>query len=160
LAGVQARVVPADTTHITDLVRLYRGLEAELTALKPIWRPSDGLPEPVEVSLGEIVEDKGWLAYVAEIDDLAVGFLLAVDEELLTQAEGRRVGSIRFIYTDADVREVGVGEAMIRRYLDDARSRGIALFDAHVSPGHRLSKNFFEAHGFKARSIVMHRDES
>ncbi|HUG75093.1 MAG TPA: GNAT family N-acetyltransferase [Acidimicrobiia bacterium] len=157
---MQARVVPADTTHVTDLVRLYRGLEGELTALKPIWRLSDGLPEPVEVSLAEIVEDKAWQSYVASIDEVIVGFLLARDEELLPQADGRRVGSLRFIYTDADVREVGVGEAMIERYLADARSRGITLFDAHVSPGHRLSKNFFEAHGFKARSIVMHREES
>jgi ribosomal protein S18 acetylase RimI-like enzyme len=159
LAVVQARVVPADATHISDLVGLYRGLEAELTALKPIWRLSDGLPEPVEGALAEIVGDQGWQSYVASIDGVVVGFLLARDEELLPQAEGGRVGSVRFIYTDRDMREVGVGEAMIRRYLDDARSRGIALFDAHVSPGHRLSKNFFEAHGFKARSIVMHREE-
>lgn len=157
---MQARVVPADTSHVDDLVRLYRGLEAELTALKPIWRLSDGLPEPVETSLTEIVENEDWLSYVASIDDLIIGFLLARTEELLPQAEGRRVGSVRFIYTDSEAREVGVGEAMIRRYLDDARSQGVVLFDAHVSPGHRLSKNFFEAHGFKARSIIMHRDES
>lgn len=157
---MHARVIPADITHITDLVRLYRGLEAELTALKPVWRLAEGLPEPVEASLAEVVDDDAWQSYVAVLDDLVVGFLFARDEELLPQAGGSHVGSVRFIYTDADVREVGVGEALIGRYLTDARNRGIALFDAHVSPGHRLSKNFFEAHGFKARSIVMHREES
>jgi ribosomal protein S18 acetylase RimI-like enzyme len=156
---VQPRVVRADPTHVSDLVRLYRGLEAELTALKPIWRLTEALPEPVEVTIADLVADDAWDSYIATIDDLVVGFLMARDEALLPQGDGRLVGSIRFIYTDTDIREVGVGEALIGRYLADARSRGVALFDAHVSPGHRLSKNFFEAHGFKARSIVMHREE-
>jgi hypothetical protein len=29
-------------------------------------------------------------------------------------------------------------------------------FDAAVPPGHREAKNFFEQHGFSARSITMH----
>jgi len=36
------------------------------------------------------------------------------------------------------------------------RAEGLRLFDARVSPGHRAAKNFFEAHGFSARLIVMH----
>ena len=32
-------------------------------------------------------------------------------------------------------------------------------FDVRVLPGHRLAKNFFEANGFSARLIVMHRDD-
>jgi hypothetical protein len=39
------------------------------------------------------------------------------------------------------------------------RDRGITKFDAHVLPGHRLAKNFFEAGGFAARSITMHHDD-
>jgi hypothetical protein len=40
------------------------------------------------------------------------------------------------------------------------RQRGISLFDAYVLPGHRLVKNFFEAGGFSARSIIMHHDDA
>lgn len=156
---MQPAVLRADAVHLPELLTLYRGLEAELSALKPMWRLADGLAEPLDETLAAIVADDAWQSYVATIDGLVVGFLLARDEDLLPQAEGRRVGAVRYIYTDADVREVGVGEAMIDRYLTDARQRGIRSFDAHVSPGHRLSKNFFEAHGFKARSIVMHREE-
>jgi L-amino acid N-acyltransferase YncA len=88
-----------------------------------------------------------------------VGFLLARDEELLPHADGRQVAAVRLIFTVADAREVGVGEAMIELFLTEAVERGIQEFDAHVSPGHRASKNFFESNGFKARSIVMHRSD-
>ena len=43
--------------------------------------------------------------------------------------------------------------------MDDYRAMGHHLFDAHVLPGHRLAKNFFEAGGFSARTIVMHHSD-
>ena len=54
---------------------------------------------------------------------------------------------------------MAVGEVMRNLALDDLRQLGITKFDAHVLPGHRLAKNFFEAGGFSARSIVMHHDD-
>jgi hypothetical protein len=48
---------------------------------------------------------------------------------------------------------------MRERALSILRERGITKFDAHVLPGHRLAKNFFEAGGFSARSIIMHHDD-
>ena len=45
------------------------------------------------------------------------------------------------------------------KLMDDFRASGHTLFDAHVLPGHRLAKNFFEAGGFSARSIIMHHDD-
>ncbi len=75
---------------------------------------------------------------------------------MLPQAGGRTIGAIRLIFTDPEAREVGVGEAMMELYLREARAGGIGFFDAHVAPGHRLAKNFFESHGFSARRIVMH----
>jgi hypothetical protein len=55
---------------------------------------------------------------------------------------------------------VALGETMRDAVLEELRSRGITKFDAHVLPGHRLAKNFFEAGGFSARSIVMHHDDN
>jgi hypothetical protein len=46
---------------------------------------------------------------------------------------------------------------MLGSFLDGETAAGIGYFDAHVAPGHRLAKNFFESHGFSARRIVMHR---
>jgi ribosomal protein S18 acetylase RimI-like enzyme len=142
---------------VPALTELYAGLEGEMVALKPVWRLVDGLPHPAQPTVAQRVDDPRWLTYVAELDGAIVGFLFARDEEMLPQAGGERIASIRHIYTDIEAREVGVGEALMDRFLEDARLRGIGRFDAHVSPGHRLAKNFFEANGFKARSIVMHR---
>jgi ribosomal protein S18 acetylase RimI-like enzyme len=154
---MEITVRDATRDDITDLAALYERLEDEMTALRPAWRLVDALPAPADDAIAARIDDPAWASYVADLDGVPVGFLFSRDEELLPQADGQRMGSIRLIYTDVDAREVGVGEALIGRFLEDARARGVTLFDAHVSPGHRLAKNFFEANGFTARSIVMHR---
>lgn len=127
--------------------------------LEEMWPLADGLPEPVEAALEAEVADPASTLVVGTLDDVPLGFLLGRPEPTLPQAGGRIIGSIRLIYTDPEAREVGIGEAMMERYLATAREAGAAVFDAHVAPGHRLAKNFFESHGFSARSIVMHRGD-
>lgn len=152
-----ARLATGDDLLV--LSTLYRGLEAEMTALSHMWPLADGLPEPVDQSLAALVEDDDVVVVAGEIEAVVVGFLVARVEAMLPQAEGRTIGVIRLVFVDHPAREVGVGEAMLGVALDELRSRGISTFDAHVLPGHRLVKNFFESGGFKARSIVMSRSE-
>lgn len=147
---------PAAGDDLVDLVFLYRGLEDEMNHLHDMWARADGLPEPVEKSLAAELENEGSFVAVGTIDDVPFGFLLIRIEELLPQADGEQLGAIRLIFVDPPAREVGVGEAMLDLALEHLRSRGITRFDAHVLPGHRLVKNFFEAGGFAARSIIMH----
>ncbi len=85
---------------------------------------------------------------------------MAGAEPLLPQAEGERVGVIRYIFTHPDARGVGIAEAMLAAALADLRARGLTKFDVRVLPGHRSAKNFFEANGFSARLIVMHHDDA
>lgn len=141
---------------LSILVAMYRELEKEMVALHAMWPLADGLPEPIEQSLMAALDDPDALVYLGTIDGYPLGFLLARVEDLLPQAGDERIGSIRLVFVDKDAREVGVGEAMRKLALEDMRSRGLRRFDAHVLPGHRLVKNFFEAGGFAARSIVMH----
>ncbi len=141
------------------LEQLYRGLEKEMVALHKMWPLADGLAEPVRDSLAAALEDDLALVLLGCIDDVPLGFLYGRSEPLLPQAYGRRVAAIRMVFTDHEAREVGVGEAMRDAFLDHYRASGHTLFDAHVLPGHRLAKNFFEAGGFSARSIVMHHDD-
>lgn len=149
----------AERADLGLLEGLYRDLAAEMDAIKPIWSSVDGLPEPVIGAFESILAESAAHLYLGEIEGVPVGFLMSRDEELLPQARGRQVAAVHLIFTLAGARGVGVGEAMIEMFLADARSRGIDAFDAHVSPGHRESKNFFESNGFKARSIVMHRSD-
>lgn len=151
---------PAITDDLEELVRLYRLLAAEMRNYHRMWEIADGLAEPVTETLHDALQDGDTLVYLGTIDDVPFGFILGRSEPLLTQAGDERIGSIRFVFTELEAREVGVGEVMRDAILEQFRSAGHRLFDAHVLPGHRLVKNFFESGGFSARSIVMHhRDE-
>lgn len=149
----------ASVTDIDSLVRLYRSLEEEMVALHAMWPLADGLDEPVRDSLLAALDRQDTHVILGEIDDYPFGFLIARVEGLLDQADGEQIGSIRFVFVEKEAREVAVGEVMRDLALDDLRRLGITKFDAYVLPGHRLAKNFFEAGGFSARSIVMHHDD-
>lgn len=149
----------ADEADLDTLVGLYRSLEEEMEALHVMWPVADGLDEPISESFRDALEEPDTIVLIGEIDDYPFGFLLARVERLLAQADGELVGAIRLIYVDQEAREVAVAEEMREMALEILRERGITKFDAHVLPGHRLAKNFFEAGGFSARSIIMHHDD-
>jgi len=150
----------AESSDLPTLERLYRGLEAEMTELHLMWPLADGLAEPVAESLDQALHEAETLVVIGEIEDYPFGFLVARVEGLLPQARGEKIGSIRLVFVEPEAREVSVGEAMRDYALEWLRARGVSKFDAHVLPGHRLVKNFFEAGGFSARSIVMHHDDN
>jgi ribosomal protein S18 acetylase RimI-like enzyme len=149
----------AGPDDIAVLLSLYRGLEREMTALHPMWPLADGLAEPVETTLRELLDDPDVMVVVGEVDGYPFGFAVARVEEILPQAAGARIGSIRLIYVEPEAREIALGEEMRDHLMDRLRERGLTKFDAHVLPGHRLAKNFFEAGGFSARAIIMHHDD-
>lgn len=141
-----------------SLITLYRILEAEMDALSPMWRLTLGLSEPVEAALENLLssDDENHHLIIGEYEGYPFGFMLGMIETMLPQALGDRIGAIRLVFVEEDVRAVGVGEAMRDAMLQWFRERGLSRFDAHVLPGHRLAKNFFEQAGFSARQIVMH----
>lgn len=152
----QISVRPAAVDDVASLVDLYRLLEAEMIPLEEMWPLADGLPEPLEQSLQAEIEADESVVLVGLVDGVPFGFLIARIESLLPQASGEKIGAIRYVFVDQGVRQISVGEHMLDAALDELRGRGIRRFDAHVLPGHRLVKNFFESGGFSARSIVMH----
>jgi len=149
----------ADESDLETLEALYRSLEDEMRALHAMWPVADGLDEPVIESFRDALEEPDTIVLVGEIDNYPFGFLMARVERLLAQADGEEVGAIRLIYVANEAREVALGEEMREAALGILRDRGLTKFDAHVLPGHRLAKNFFEAGGFAARSIIMHHDD-
>lgn len=155
------RATARTATHddLDVLESLYRSLEEEMTGLHAMWPVADGLDEPVAEAFAEALDDPDTIVLIGEIDDTPFGFLMARVERLLAQADGELVGAIRLIYVDHEAREVAIGEEMREMALGLLRERGITKFDAHVLPGHRLAKNFFESGGFSARSIIMHHDD-
>ena len=150
---------PATLQDLPVLELLYRGLEREMTALHAMWPVADGLDEPVSDSLEAALDEEDTVVLIGAIDGYPFGFLLATMEETLAQGQGERIGAIRLIFVEQEAREVAVAEAMRDEAMAMLRARGITKFDAHVLPGHRLAKNFFESGGFSARSIVMFHDD-
>jgi len=131
-------------------------MEDEQIVRKPVWALTDGLDEQFETQFLRLLEDdQAWLL-VGEIDGVVVGLLAARTDSMLERARGQRIGTVTLIYTEPEARGVGVGHEMLDTQLNTFRALGIRYFDAPVGPGHRETKNFFEAHGFAARSIVMH----
>lgn len=155
---VAARI--ATEGDLDVLVGLYGSLEEEMIGLHTMWPVADGLDEPIDESFRDALANPDTVVLIGEIDGFPFGFLMARVERLLAQADGEQVGSIRLIYVDHDAREVAVGEEMREEALSILRERGLTKFDAHVLPGHRLAKNFFESGGFSARSIIMHHDDN
>jgi ribosomal protein S18 acetylase RimI-like enzyme len=155
---VSARIAGLDDTMVLE--SLYRSLEQEMESLHDMWPLADGLDEPVSDSFASALDEPDTIVLIGEIDGYPFGFLMARVERLLAQADGELVGAIRLIYVDREAREVALGEEMRDTVLEILRGRGITKFDAHVLPGHRLAKNFFEAGGFSARSIIMHHDDN
>ena len=140
------------------ILSLYGESVGEQAALRPMWPLADGLPEPAAAAVDGILEDPSSRLVVGAIDEATVGFAWARSEALLPQAKGEPVCVVRLVYTTPEARGVGVGHAMLTLLMDDFTEHGHRHFDARVSPGHRNAKNFFEAHGFSARLIVMYHD--
>ncbi len=145
----------ASNADLSDLTRLYGLLAEEMGALSPLWAKASGLPSAPEAGLAALLADGAAEICVGTIDEVVVGFAVVISESLPAATD--RMAAIRYIFTEQPAREVGVGEAMLAYLLQTMEATGHTLFDAHVLPGHRLAKNFFESAGFKARHIVMHR---
>lgn len=141
------------------LVQLYKLLQEEMVALSDLWPLADSLPEPLPESWSAILTDPLSVTVIGSYEGHPLGFMMARIESLLPQAGDLRIGSIRLVFVEEEARGVGIGEVMRDTVLADLRQRGITRFDAHVLPGHRLAKNFFEQGGFSARHIVMHHDD-
>ncbi len=156
--NVSAR--PAVNSDVFRLVSLYREMESEQTVRKPIWALTDGLEERFDLSLFRAIEESESFVLAGEIDGAAVGFLWATIEPMLNRAHGSTIGRIRLIYTEPGARGVGVGHAMLTTAMRILRDRDVHHFDAPVGPGQRAAKNFFESHGFAARSIIMYSADS
>jgi GNAT superfamily N-acetyltransferase len=92
---------------------------------------------------------------VGTLDDVAVAGAIA-HLEVLTG--GTRLAVVTMLWVDEAARSVGVGEAVLNELVRWARAAGCNSIDAYALPGERITKNFFEAAGFKARLLtVSHR---
>jgi GNAT superfamily N-acetyltransferase len=90
---------------------------------------------------------------VGTLDGEVVGFAVGRIDDVGEAA----LGIVDACYVEHGARGVGVGRALLDgllQFFGGAACRGI---DATALPGDRATKSFFEAAGFKARLLTLHR---
>lgn len=147
---------PAVASDVDEVVALVHALRAELGEQRggDLWRRTRA-PEPPDATavLARLAEP-GTTVLVGCLDDAVVGYAVAAVHDL---ADGGRLAEVQDLFVEPAAREVGVGEALVGALVAWAEDAGCLGLDATALPGHRAAKNFFEAHGFVARSLTMHR---
>lgn len=139
------RATDADVPRITELAAVAR---AELGA----FERGGALFVLREVAATPDIDRER--AVVGTVDEVVVGYGLPRVEVL---PDGRRLGVIDELFVEEGARGIGVGEAMIDLLLEWFRGEGCLGVDAAALPGARATKNFFEASGFTARLLVVHK---
>jgi GNAT superfamily N-acetyltransferase len=147
----------ADVDDVERLAELGRIGAEELAPMRggPIWSAREARAEPLEAAYRELLERDDTRVVVGTIDDVTIGLGVGRLEQL---RDGRMLGIIDELFVEPDARLIGVGEEIVERLLEFFTEHGCVGADALALPGNRATKNFFEQHGFVARSIVMHRN--
>lgn len=145
---------PATASDLSDAARLWREAVAELAGRRGGQALADALDRPeLERYLFEAIDSQEQLLVLGLIDEVAVG-LASVRAGRQPQ---RPMGDLELIYTEPGARRVGVAVAMLDLAAERCRQWGMTGIDVPALPGDRGAKSFFEAHGYTARLLVMHR---
>ncbi len=147
---------PAAAPDVDQVVALAHALRDELGEQRggDLWRRNRAPEPPGASAVLALLADPGTTVLVGCLDHAVVGYAVATVHDL---ADGGRLAEVRDLYVEPAAREVGVGEALVGALVAWAEDTGCLGLDATALPGHRAAKNFFEAHGFVARSLTMHR---
>ena len=152
---VAARVATiADVPVIVDMSLAFR-TEQEAARGGVLWSRREA-PQPGndrETYVRGLLADERSSVVVGMIDECPIGFAIANLEALANRGF---IGQITELYVVPEARAVSVGDEMINVITEWCRRLGCIGVDAFALPGERLTKNFFESHGFVARLLTMH----
>ncbi len=127
-----------------DTLRGQRGADVMLAREAPV---------PSASQLADWMSRGDATVLLGLLDDQPVGVIAAHVDVLIG---GERLAVVPMLWVDPEARSVSVGEAMLNAIVEWARSQDCAAVDAYALPGERITKNFFEAAGFKARLLTVH----
>jgi GNAT superfamily N-acetyltransferase len=146
---------PADADDIAAIHALALALRAELADHRggALWIAHDALAPLDETTLAARLGAGDLATFVGTLDGHPLAYALAHTEPVGTET----LAVIDEISVSADARTVGLGETLLDALVTWAADHGALGIDATALPGDREAKNFFEAHGFRARRLVMHR---
>lgn len=145
------RATAADADRVAELSGVLRSELAGQRGADLLLGAATALTPAVVVAA---LAEPDTLVLVGCLDDVVVGYATATVDVL---TDGTRVAVVGEMGVEPEARSVGVGEALVGEVLAWAGARGCVGVDAPALPGQRATKNFFEAHGFTARLLTVHR---
>ena len=140
---VVRRAVADDVVQLSELEQEAR---AALIERRGGQRWLDTHP-PRGAQWAEHVGDRA--VYAAVNEALLVGYLVSSHVENIARVED--------VYVTPEWRELGFGDALLERAMDDAREAGCEVIEGEALPGDREIKNLYERAGVTARLIIVSR---
>lgn len=136
-------------------VRIADAVTPEVVAAfeRLIPQLSSSNPPPTADELRRIVESESTLLLLAEEDDVIVGSLTLA---LFRIPTGLRAW-IEDVVVDGAARGKGVGEALNRFALDEARRRGATTVDLTSRPSREAANRLYQRLGFVKRDTNVYR---
>lgn len=140
---------------MTLTVEIAKSVDDELVSAfsRLIPQLSSSNPVPSRVQLEEIVSSPATMLFVARLDGRLVGALTLA---LFRIPTGLRAW-IEDVVVDNDVRGSGVGEALNRAALDEAKKRGAVTVDLTSRPSREAANRLYQRLGFVIRDTNVYR---
>jgi ribosomal protein S18 acetylase RimI-like enzyme len=133
---------------MTEALEARRGGDLLLGPLRPTG-------DQVVDGLGALLGRPDALLLVGTLDGAAVGFAVSTVEDY----DGAlRRGRLAACWVEPEARGVGLGRLLLDRSMAWMVEQGCLGVDGPALPGDRAAKSFYEAAGFKARLLTMHRE--
>ncbi|MEI2637948.1 MAG: GNAT family N-acetyltransferase [Microthrixaceae bacterium] len=147
----------ATLADLADLVRMDTALRDSYQSLRggALYILRNHRQRPVDASYVHDIADDDAVVLIGSLDEVVAGFGAARIVEL---EGGYRLVELTEIFVDPEMREVGIGAAIMGQILEWAESKSADGIDSHAMPGDRSTKNFFESNGLVARAIKVHKD--
>jgi ribosomal protein S18 acetylase RimI-like enzyme len=155
-------IVVAGSDRIDEVEPVYRSLYAHHVAVST-WRPGPERGADVawarrRARYEKTLAEPNGILLLAERDGRVVGMAIGETED---QPEGSdtfaipdRVAHLHDVAVLADDRGGGVGSALMERFEQELRARGVVSYGLDVMAGNDAARRFFEALGFELADLV------
>jgi len=158
LVSDDSRIRVARVADLDALARMWEELEKYHVDLGgPEYRLARGWKEDWERFTRQHIGRKDRLCLAAEIDGVAVGFLLGAILQRPKVFERRRYGHVYDVFVDASHRNRGVGEALVNAAMGWFRTRRVDRVELYTHARNELGLRFWKKMGFETTVHILDR---
>lgn len=140
----------ADTTHIPQILEVWKGLMAHHVPLDPIFQDTrQDAPAIWEKYMREHMASSDGIVLVALDGEEVVGFLMAQLSDYPPIFENRRHGAIADTAVKEGRRREGIGTLLVGRVMAWFREKGVGRVEVRVAHMNPEGQAFWSKQGFK-----------